>query len=297
MQKGNTLTKPEKKLAIDELVKELSVLKEQKSRLDNEANHWAQKRDRFNEQFKTARVEIDTLRNARDKINEKVGQLKQKRDNINAVIGEKIEQAKMHNQERKNLTEKKPQRSCQTLQKEFDDVEWKIQTTSLPLQEEKTLVEQAKRLETQLNIHKRIDRLTQQLMALQEEIEKLKTERKLYHEKMTEEAQKSRETHEKMVSRIAESKKMKDEADNLHKHFIDVKAKAKPLQNQMEEVLSQIRQLKGKIKDEELKEKKETEDALRESLAKQAMEKLKRGEKLSWEEFQVLAEKGITAQG
>ncbi len=297
MQKGNTLTKSEKKLAIDELVNELSGLKEQKSRLDDEANHWAQKRDRLNEQFKTARVEIGTLRNARDKINEKVRQLKQKRDNINAVINGKIEEARMHSQERKNLTEKKPQKSRQTLQKEFDDVEWKIQTSSLPLQEEKVLVGQAKRLETQLNVHKRIDRLTQHLRALGEEVDKLKTERRLYHEKMTEEAHKSRETHEKMVSRIVESKKIKDEADNLHKHFIDVMAKAKPLHNQIGEVLSQIRQLKGKIKDKELKEKKETEDALRESLAKQAMEKLERGEKLSWEEFQVLAEKGITAQG
>lgn len=132
---------------------------------------------------------------------------------------------------------------------------------------------------------------------MREEIQKLKSESKLVHEKLTKEAQKGRETHEKMLYKIEESKKAKDEADDLHKHFLDAKVKANPIQDEIEKILSQIRQLRGEIKEEELKEKKKTEDALRESLTEQALKKLKRGEKLSWEEFQVLAEKGMTAQG
>ena len=243
------------------------------------------------------RDEINTLRSARDKTNENVAQLKQQRDSVNATIRKKIELAKKLYQERRALAEKKPPRSRQTLQSEVNELEWKIQTTSLSLQEEKMLVGQVKELETQLNIHRRIDKLSQQLLALREEIQKLKSESKLVHEKLTKEAQKGRETHEKMLYKIEESKKAKDEADDLHKHFVDAKVKAKPIQDEIEKVLSQIRQLRGEIKEEELKEKKKTEDALRESLAEQALKKLKRGEKLSWEEFQVLAEKGMTAQG
>ncbi|MEM3061646.1 MAG: hypothetical protein QW265_04475 [Candidatus Bathyarchaeia archaeon] len=41
------------------------------------------------------------------------------------------------------------------------------------------------------------------------------------------------------------------------------------------------------------KKKKEAEEKLLESVEKQALEKLKRGEKLTWEEFKVLAEKGL----
>jgi len=54
--------------------------------------------------------------------------------------------------------------------------------------------------------------------------------------------------------------------------------------------------LKDEIKKEESEEKKKSESAIREKLENQAREKLKRGEKLTWEEFQLLAEKGMTAQ-
>jgi len=46
----------------------------------------------------------------------------------------------------------------------------------------------------------------------------------------------------------------------------------------------------------EEKEKKKKDEALREEFERQAREKLKRGEKLTWQEFQLLAEKGMTAQ-
>jgi uncharacterized coiled-coil DUF342 family protein len=52
--------------------------------------------------------------------------------------------------------------------------------------------------------------------------------------------------------------------------------------------------LQGKIRADLQKEKNDNESALRETLEKQAKEKLKRGGKLSWEEFQLLAEKGMT---
>jgi len=54
--------------------------------------------------------------------------------------------------------------------------------------------------------------------------------------------------------------------------------------------------LKEEIREEEEKEKKRIEDILREKLEKRAREKLKRGEKLTWEEFQILTEKEMTAQ-
>jgi uncharacterized coiled-coil DUF342 family protein len=54
--------------------------------------------------------------------------------------------------------------------------------------------------------------------------------------------------------------------------------------------------LRGQIRAEEEKERKEDEEALRQTLEKQAREKLERGEELSWEEFQLLAGKEGTAE-
>jgi uncharacterized coiled-coil DUF342 family protein len=50
------------------------------------------------------------------------------------------------------------------------------------------------------------------------------------------------------------------------------------------------------LQETDKKQKKESEDTLRQKIEEQAREKLKRREKLSWEEFQLLAEKGMTSQ-
>jgi uncharacterized coiled-coil DUF342 family protein len=60
--------------------------------------------------------------------------------------------------------------------------------------------------------------------------------------------------------------------------------------------VKQIRYLKDRIGQEENIEKTRNEETMRKEIEKQAREKLKRGEKLNWEEFQILAEKGIGTQ-
>jgi uncharacterized coiled-coil DUF342 family protein len=96
-----------------------------------------------------------------------------------------------------------------------------------------------------------------------------------------------------MLAKIEESKKIKAEADNLHKTFVQTREKTRPLQEQIAYTLNKMRQLKGEIREEQQKEKKQSEETIRNELEKQAREKLKRGQKLTWEEFQMLAEKGI----
>jgi len=285
-----------KQQKIDELTQKLSALKEQRNKLNAEAAERAEKRNKFNEQFKSLRIEILELKNERDKLNEKVKELKHQRNEMTIKVREKIEEAKKLNQEIKALFKKKPSKSLQTLQREVESIEWKIQTTPLSLQEEKELVERVKQLETQLNIHRKLEQLNHKLLELHAEIKALKTECRLRHEKLTETARKSQEIHEKMLAKIEESRKLKTEADSLHKLFLQTKERTRPIQEEISKISNQIKGLKDEIQREEAKEKKKIEEALREKLEKQAREKLRRGEKLTWEEFQLLAEKGMAAQ-
>jgi uncharacterized coiled-coil DUF342 family protein len=119
---------------------------------------------------------------------------------------------------------------------------------------------------------------------------------KHFHEELTENAQKSQQIHAKMLEKIEDSKKFKTEADSLHKLFLQTREEARPIREEFLEISNQIRTLSMEIQREENDKKKKSEGALREKLEKQAREKLKRGEKLTWEEFQLLAEKGMTAQ-
>lgn len=290
------MSEQQKTREIEELTQKLSALKEQKNKLNIEANEWAEKRDKLNEQSRRLRDEVLNLRNERDKLNEKVKGLKQQREKTKTEIHEKIEEIKKLNQEIKALTQKKPSRSLQTLQKEVESIDWKIQTTPLNLKEEKELVEKVKQLETQLNIHRKLEQLSQKIFELQAEVKTLKTESRLCHESLTETAQKSQEIHGKMLGKIDELRKIEMEADDFHRLFLQTRERTGPLQEDIMEIANKLKQLETEIREEEKKEKKKSEEALREKLEKQAREKLRRGERLTWEEFQLLAEKGITTQ-
>jgi len=287
------LSKQEKPQKIDELTRKLAVLREQKLKVDAEAREFAEKRNRLNEAVKGLRVEILELRRTRDSINLEVKELKHQRDQIKEERIQKIGELKNLRKELEELKKKKPSKSLKTLQKEIESIEWKIQTTSLNLQDEKQLVERVKQLEIQLGIHKKIEQLNQRKLELEAELKALEARVKLCHEKISEKAGKSQEFHEKMLEKIEEAKKLKMEADNIHQLFLQAREKAKPLQAEIANILGEIRRLKEEILAEEEKARKEREESLLENIERQAKEKLKRGEKLTWEEFKAIAEKGI----
>lgn len=281
---------------IGEMNQKLSGLSDEKDKLLTEADGCAEKRNKLNENFKKLREEISKLKNERDGANEKVKWLKQRRSELKTRIHEKIEELKKLNQEAKMLMKKEPSRDYEALQKEFEDLEWKIQTTTLSMEEEKELVERVKQTELQLSVFRKLEKMDKKTLPLRSEIKALDNESKQCHERLTDIAQKSQELHQKMLTKIEESKKIKAEADSLHKAFVQAKEKLKPIQDEMTVTVIQIKQLKGEIREEEAKGKKQSEDAVRGKLEQQAREKMKRGEKLTWEEFQILAEKGMGEQ-
>jgi len=281
---------------IEELQEKLSVLKEQRNRLNIEARKWVLKRNKLNEQVKKLRTEISELRSERDELNTEVRELKQLRGKTKTEIHERIEEMKKLNQQIKVLAKKKPSKSLQTLQKKLDEIEWEIQTTSLNLREEKELVDQVGKLETQVNIHKKLEMTHQEMLELQTELKAMETKNKFYHQKLTEIAQKSQEIHNKMLEKINEVSELKMEADNMHQSLLITRQKTKPIQQGITTILSQIKLLRQEIREKEEKEKKKSEDALKRKIRKEAKEKLKQGEKITWEEFKILTEKGKTTQ-
>lgn len=286
-----------KLVEIEVLERKLSELKEQKEKLSMESRQFAQKRDVRNQQSRGLRVEISRLREKRDELNEKVKESKLQRDAFRESKHEKIDEIKKVRRESRKLIEKKPSTNHLTLQKEVESIDWKIQTTSTSPEEEKELVGQVRKLETQLNVYRRLAQLNQRINRLQEEIRSLNTETERSHDNLTKTAEESQQIHQTMVQKIDETRKLKQEADNLHKDYLNTKEKMIPIQQEMTRTSDQIKLLKEEIRSQEEQTRKGFEEAVRKKLRQQAMEKLKRHEQLSWEEFQVLAEKGMNTQG
>jgi uncharacterized coiled-coil DUF342 family protein len=290
------MTEPKKSQMIAELNEKLSTSKDQENTLLREASKFAEKRDDLNAQARNLRNEVLELRSQRDELNNRVKELKQHRDEMRAGLHEKLDEMKKFGEEHKVLAKRKPSQGYEALQKEVESTDWTIQTTSLTLQEDRALVEKVKQLETQLSIYRKLEQLTKRIAQLRSETRTIKTEIDHLHGQLTENARKSQEIHKRMIEKIEESKTLKAEADKTHKQFLQAKERTRPVREEVKALSNRIKQLNGEIREESQKERKESEDTLRETLEIRAREKLKRGEKLTWEEFQLLAEKGITEQ-
>jgi uncharacterized coiled-coil DUF342 family protein len=290
------LSENKKSQTIDALTQKLAELNEQRSRYCENADERAERRDKLNEQVRTLRGEIEKLRATRDDLNEQVRKLKQQRSVAVSRIREKMGELRAISQEKRTIAEDKPSRSYQSLKKELEDIEWKVQTTSHTLQEDKEMMEQVKQLEIQLSVYKKIEKASQKASDLRNQINTLKNENEICHKKLTTLAQRSQELHKSMLEKVEESKTKRKEADEMHKQFLDARMKTRPLQDEIVAVSAQMLQLRKGLHEAEQKQRKESENTLRQTIEKQAQEKLKRREKLSWEEFQLLAEKGMTSQ-
>jgi uncharacterized coiled-coil DUF342 family protein len=286
-------TKNAKILGLNE---KLSAIRGERTKLEDESYELAEKRDKLHVLAKNLRDEVATLRNQRNEINDRVAEMKQHRNNVITEVRLKTEETKKIREEHRLLSKKKPPRSHEDLQKEVESIDWQIQTSSLTVQEDRELVGKVKQLEKQLIIHRKLEQLLARIAQLQSEVKMMKSESQQLHLQLTNKAQTSQEIHTEMLQKADEWRTQRTKADDLHAEYILAKQKTKTIRDNENALLTEIRNLKTEIDDEVKKEKEQGDNVIRETLEKQAKEKLKRGGKLSWEEFQLLAEKGLTEE-
>ena len=158
------------------------------------------------------------------------------------------------------------------------------------MEEEKRLVENVKQLETYLNVYKKIDQHAKKMAELRKELETLEATAESAHQELTETAERSQAIHAKMMVKINESKSIKAEADSLHGAYVQAKEQAKPLHEEVKRLTEHRKKLRDAVREEDEKRKKNAEKALKDKPEAQAKNKLQRGEKLSWDEFKLLAD-------
>ncbi|RLI02359.1 hypothetical protein DRO38_04000, partial [Candidatus Bathyarchaeota archaeon] len=160
------------------------------------------------------------------------------------------------------------------------------------LDAERKLIDQIKILEAQLEVYRRIGSINNKIAELRKEADKLKAEALNYRSRILEIAAESQEFHVKMLKRIEEAKELKAKADEMHQRYAENKEKVKAINLEIKETLGEIRSIRELLKSEEEKERRRRESDLQRQTEEKALEKLKRGEKLTFDEFKILLEKG-----
>ena len=191
------------------------------------------------------------------------------------------------------LDENRPEGNLRQVQKEIEEIDWKIQTNSLPVKEEQELVNRVRQLESQLVVQKQIRKVKDELFKLRAEEQKFAAEAKEIHEKLSELAEQSQKFHEQMLAVLDKARKLQGEADDAHQKYVETKQQAQELHQKCVELVEKIRTIERELKETADKKQAERQSETQKELEKRALEKLKRGEKLMWEEFQILAEKGM----
>jgi len=305
------LTEQQKPSDMATINQQLDQLDKQANQARDETQKLIEKRDKLNQQFKQLRQETQQLRTDRDNINTQVQTLKKQRDETRTTIHEIIDQIKTIREKITELQKKTPKRSHSDLKKELEDIEWKIQTTSLEKEEERELIENVKQLETQLIAYKKIDKELKKIADLEQGLKAIDETADKLHTELSTLAQKSQETHQKMLAKIDEAKKIKAEADTQHLAYLLTREKINSLFEERRKLSGQKRQLyqsqqqiyqtqrqqqetqrqqTEQQRQQEEATKKTAEQELKQQLETQAREKLQRGEKLTWQEFQLLAQ-------
>jgi len=275
---------------IKEIDHELILIREKVSLQNENIRAFVEKRNKLNMKFDELRQEIRQKKIERDKLNDKVKILKEKRSNLHFEIKKKVEAIKKYRKKIDVIKGKLFRRNGQDLIKEFEKLEWKIQTTTLKLDEERELVEKVKILGTQISKYKKIDEQNLKIRKLSAEIQKFQQEAHKTHIELIELAKKSQEIHVIISSKIDELKISKDKADKHHRAYLDIKEHSIPLQTKSRELSQKKRELLNKLEEKEKNRRKETEKKLKKKIKSEAQAKIKNKEKLSWDEFKLLTE-------
>jgi uncharacterized coiled-coil DUF342 family protein len=307
----------QKTIELEAINQQINALREKLNKTHEDMPKHIEKRDKLNEQTKLLRQEIGALKKERDQLNENVKTLKLKRDEARAKITPFIEEIKTHSLKIRELKEKRTGASRQELQKEFDALEFKIATTSLDLHEEKRLIDQVKKIEIALSSYKKMDTQSKKISEIKNELKVFQDEADKFHKEVTESAKRSQDLHAKMLAKFDEMKKIREEATGLHVMFLQAREQIKPINQQIGLLMLQRGQLFEQRKQQyeqrkqqyeqrkqqyeqnraqfetareaEARLKKAKENEIKEKLGSEVRDKLQRGEKLNWQEFQLLA--------
>ena len=288
---------------------QIDKIKKQIGEANAQIKKYVEKRNQLHEQVRKSREEINLIKTERDALNGKVKLLKEQRDLVRVKATPIIEEVNAIDEKIAELKKKVPRVSQRELQEELDAVEWKISTTSLDVQEEKRLVGDVKELEIQLKSYKKIDKKHQKINELLTQRKAIDAQADEFHKELTDLAKKSQELHATMMEKVNAVKSNKAEADNLHQAFVNAKEQNNLWYEQIKLLIGQTTSIRSTLREqtqsrraeeeakrseEQAKRKEEQagravkEQAIKEKIGAEAKEKLQRGEKVNWDEFQLM---------
>ena len=255
---------------------------------------WRDRRDELRGNQPLVHDEISEQRTARDELNAEVQRLKTLRD-------EELEQARALQEKLEEMRDKggphKTVVSREELHRRFRELEWKQQTTTLSIDEERMLIEEmeslSRAMQTAPQINPTSPTQTDETESLWQEVQAARDQAQEHHEAMVTLVEEAQQKHQNIVELSHTFGPSRTEIDEAHQMYVQCLQEADEMRERLDVLRSQETELQQKL-DSIRNQRKETrrarEKAAMEKLAEQAREKQKMGQKLSMQELRALME-------
>ncbi len=281
------------KKEIEALEKERNEIRSKLDELEKELQSWIQKRDEKNNEVKQLRQKAREYKKKRDEINEQIKELKKNREEINSKLDLLYQEIVEYRTKRDEYNQlRRMKMPPDKIQERIDKLEWELQTNpNITPEREKQIVDQIQVLATELEIIQQADRFHRKLVETRKKVEQLKKARRNINLEIQKLANQSQQFHEQMIKAFNQADEVKKEADEYHAKVLELREKIREVRKELREIERKIREYDEKHKELIAYRIVAKMHAKRDSSfekAVNALEKFKRGEKLTLDELLLL---------
>ncbi len=281
------------KREIGALEKERNEIRAKLDELEKEIQIWIQKRDEKNNEVKALRQKGRDYKAKRDEINKQIQELKKNREEINAKLDLLYQEILEYRTKRDEYNQmRRLKMPSAKIGERIEKLEWELQTNpNLTPDREKQIVDQIQVLATELEIIQQAERFHNKLVESRKKVDQLKKARRAISLEIQKLANQSQQFHEQMIAAFNQADEVKKEADEYHAKVIELRDKIRAVRKELRDIEKKIREYDEKHKEliayrmvARMHAKKDASF----DKAVEALEKFKRGEKLSLDELLLL---------
>lgn len=241
--------------------------------------------------------QVTEFKKSRNDLTRQVRELKVERDKLNTEITAKIGEIKAAQPAKPEAPAPLPvgprgeRIRPQELQRQMKALEQKIETVPMSFDAEQKTMKMIKQLKKQFDAFQGAVEHRGELSAKSKEIDALKKQANALHAKVTQMAKQSQEHHEKLIQLSKDIEELKKAEESAYQEFLGAKQEYLALSGDMKEVQAEARAQRNEARKEQekVKKAKEAEDLKTlQQRAKEAEDKMMRGEKLTTEDLLAL---------
>ncbi len=228
----------------------------------------------------------------RDEKNRIISEKKRIREQLHKEKAEISEKIKTLIEKKRALLESAPGSEA-SLVKRYKELTWKYQTTSLTIEEDRKLVQEITEIEKKLVHFKKVKDVDQEISSLRAKFNELKDKANAVHQEVLTLAEESKKSHDKLMAAHEEGAKTIDELNSVRAEMNTIWETIKESKIKLSDARTKyeiVKTVQLQRKAQELAERAKLLLSKRNELVARANEKLKKGERLTFEEYAALLE-------